>query len=109
VFAFCGIGNPAAFFATVERLGAVLAGSQAYDDHHPYSSNDWDWIRREAAARGAALILTTQKDGTKMARWANGSESPSLACLAIELQLTAGADGLTALLERLVAGIMPCR
>jgi len=109
VFAFCGIGNPAAFCATVERLGTVPAGWRAYDDHHPYGSSDWDSLRREATAKGATLILTTQKDGTKIARWANSEEGPSLACLAIELQLTAGADGLTALLERLVAGIMPCR
>ncbi|MCU0917579.1 MAG: tetraacyldisaccharide 4'-kinase [Planctomycetes bacterium] len=106
VFAFCGIGNPAAFFATVERLGGVLVGSQAYDDHHPYAGSDWDRIRREAVAQGATLILTTQKDGTKIARWANGPEPPSPACLAVELRLTAGADGLTALIERVLTGIM---
>src|SRR4030042_3965208 len=37
IFAFCGIGNPNAFMNTLKTLGAELAGSKIYNDHHLYT------------------------------------------------------------------------
>jgi tetraacyldisaccharide 4'-kinase len=109
LFAFCGIGNPQSFFHAVEHLGGVLVGSRAYDDHYRYTARDLDQIRKEAAAREASLILTTQKDWTKISRWAGSQDHPPLAYLAIELQITAGAQCLTALIDRVLGGTMPTR
>jgi len=109
LFAFCGIGNPPSFFHTVEHLGGMLVGSKTYDDHYRYTAADLEQIHREAAAQEVSLILTTQKDGTKIARLPHPPQQPPLAYLTIELQVTAGADRLTALIDRLLSDTMPTR
>ena len=70
---------------------------------------DLDRIYRKAARRKASLILTTQKDWTKIAPLAGPREDPPLACLTVELQITAGAEPLTALIDRVLGGTMPHR
>jgi tetraacyldisaccharide 4'-kinase len=107
LFAFCGIGNPQSFFRTVERLEGVLTGSRAYDDHYCYAAGDLDEIRKEAAARDASLILTTQKDWTKISRLAGSRDHPPVAYLAVELQITAGTQALTALIDSVLGSTMP--
>jgi tetraacyldisaccharide 4'-kinase len=62
VFAFCGIGNPAAFFADLERWGMSLAGRMAFRDHHRYSPADARRIEAAAAGSGAEAIVCTEKD-----------------------------------------------
>jgi len=109
IFAFCGIGNPESFFHAIEHLGGVLAGAKVCEDHYRYASGDLEQIYREAAAGEASLILTTQKDWTKISRLADPRNQPPLAYLAIDLQITAGAEELTALLDRVLGGIMPIR
>ena len=39
-FAFCGIGNPDAFFADLQRWGLHLVGRRAFRDHHRYSFSE---------------------------------------------------------------------
>ena len=109
VFAFCGIGNPESFFRTVEHGGGVLVGATAYDDHYRYAIADLERICTEAAGQQATLVLTTQKDWTKIARLAGPRGQPPLAYLAVELQITTGADRLTALIDRVLGGTMPHR
>jgi tetraacyldisaccharide 4'-kinase len=108
IFAFCGIGNPQSFFHTVEHAGAVLVGSAAYNDHYRYAVRDLERIYRKAARRKASLILTTQKDWPKITPLASPGQPP-LACLAVELQITAGQQRLTALIDRALGGTMPNR
>jgi tetraacyldisaccharide 4'-kinase len=62
VFAFCGIGNPEAFFADVERWGVKLAGRSSFRDHHHYSPTDLNSIEASAKVVGACALLTTEKD-----------------------------------------------
>lgn len=66
VFAFCGIGNPASFFSTVERLGCEIAGRAIFADHHPYTQADINGISEDAGSTGSNIILTTQKDAVKL-------------------------------------------
>ena len=40
VFAFCGIANPAKFFATLQDAGVMLAGRKAFADHYPFDAGD---------------------------------------------------------------------
>src|SRR5437762_5514116 len=40
IVAFAGIGRPEKFFATVRRLGAQLAATQSFPDHHPYRPDE---------------------------------------------------------------------
>ncbi|MDB5315621.1 MAG: tetraacyldisaccharide 4-kinase [Rhodospirillales bacterium] len=61
VFAFCGIGNPRKFFASLQESGAILAGRQSYADHYPYDSGDLRELLAEAEAL-RAIPVTTRKD-----------------------------------------------
>jgi tetraacyldisaccharide 4'-kinase len=65
VFAFCGIGNPDAFFSTIEELKINITGSKVYNDHHRYTAQDIADIYCQARNLGADMILSTQKDWTK--------------------------------------------
>jgi tetraacyldisaccharide 4'-kinase len=109
VFAFCGIGNPDAFLNTIKDLGAELAGSKIYDDHYHYTDACLTEILERAEELGADLILTTQKDWTKVISNSkfpiSESKSPlSFAYLAIEIKFLAGEDKLTALIKKTLAG-----
>ena len=109
VFAFCGIGNPQAFFRTIERLGATVAGSRVFDDHYRYTAEDLKAIQDQAREQQASLVLTTQKDWTKAVRAALPEGPPALAYLAIDLRITAGEEMLTALIDRVLGGTIPGR
>jgi len=108
IFAFCGIGNPGAFLNTIKSLGANLVGSKIYNDHHHYKNKDIADIYRRAAELKADLILTTQKDWTKLIFDRRLSivdcRDIPLAYLAIELKFLAGEDRLTGLIEDALAG-----
>jgi len=66
--AVSSIGNPEAFEATLRRLGADVVQSLRFDDHHWYNSADVEAIKRAAEQSGAAHIITTEKDGVRLAR-----------------------------------------
>lgn len=66
VFAFCGIGNPEAFFRDVDRWGNVIAGRAVYRDHHSYSAADIRRLEDSAKAAGARSFLTTEKDAQNL-------------------------------------------
>ena len=61
-FAFCGIGNPAAFAEDLRRWGMQISGSAVYRDHHRYSARDALEIERRAQTAGAEALLGTEKD-----------------------------------------------
>ncbi len=67
VLAFCGLGNPAAFRATLQQLGVNVAEFVTFPDHHPYTREDVGSLRRLAEKLPAGgLALTTQKDSVKL-------------------------------------------
>ena len=112
VFSFCGIGNPAAFLNTIKDLGAELAGSIVFDDHYHYTDTCLTDITEQAKEIGADIILTTEKDWTKIIsklesrNWASQSY-PSFAYLAIEIKFLTGEEKLTALIKETLAGKIP--
>ena len=61
-FAFCGIGNPAAFIADLKKWDISVAGQRFFRDHHRYRSGDLTQLAREAMAAGAEALLCTEKD-----------------------------------------------
>jgi len=67
VFAFAGIGSPEAFRRSLMELGAAVVGFRAFPDHHPYGRSDIENLRRLATESGAARIVTTEKDGIRLA------------------------------------------
>jgi len=126
VFAFCGIGNPDAFFNTIKDIGAKLIDSKAYNDHYHYTDASLKEISGQAEESGADLILTTQKDWTKVvsnlkSQISNGKHQisdfksqisdfkspPPFAYLAVEIKFLAREDKLTALIRDTLAGKIP--
>jgi len=61
-FAFCGIGNPAAFFDDLRKWGFSVAGRRSFADHHRYSSAEIRGLDDAAAAVGAHALICTEKD-----------------------------------------------
>jgi tetraacyldisaccharide 4'-kinase len=66
-FAFCGIGNPEAFFADLVSWRVELAGEKAFLDHHVYSDLDVERLEVEADKVSAADFVTTEKDAANLA------------------------------------------
>jgi tetraacyldisaccharide 4'-kinase len=65
VFAFCGMAFPEKFFATLESLGAHIAGRKTFADHYLYSSHDLKALTA-AAKRHHAMLVTTAKDAARL-------------------------------------------
>ncbi len=65
VAAFCGIGNPKAFFGDLRRWGFNPVVKDAFPDHHVYTGGELQQLAARARNRGASALLTTQKDTVK--------------------------------------------
>jgi tetraacyldisaccharide 4'-kinase len=77
--AFCGIGNPQAFFADLRRWRFNLVAEDAFPDHHVYTGKELQQLAARARKNGAAILLTTQKDAVKFCgNWT--APLPILAC-----------------------------
>jgi tetraacyldisaccharide 4'-kinase len=61
-FAFCGIGNPLAFFDDLFRWGFQVAGRRSFRDHYRYTAADARALEQAAVAAGADAMLCTEKD-----------------------------------------------
>ena len=61
-----GIGHAASFKNMVEQLGLKILDEVAYPDHHLYTNDEVDWIRRRAAELNADVVITTEKDAGKL-------------------------------------------
>ena len=66
VAAFCGIGNPAAFFADLRGWGFWVVAESVFPDHHVYRRHELDNIFALSRSAGAEAILTTQKDAMNL-------------------------------------------
>ncbi len=91
IAAFCGIGNPDGFRQTLVHLGLNVTAWRTYADHHPYSRDDIDELRRWARQQSAdAALVTTQKDLVKINVDRLGERE--LWALRIQLRVRAGAE-----------------
>jgi tetraacyldisaccharide 4'-kinase len=61
-FVFCGIGNPSAFVADLQRWRLQAVGHKPFRDHHRYQQRDIEALVQEARAVGADALLCTEKD-----------------------------------------------
>jgi tetraacyldisaccharide 4'-kinase len=60
--AFCGIGNPSAFFQDLRGWGFQLAGERRFNDHHVYTQREASELENAAKSSGADALLCTEKD-----------------------------------------------
>jgi tetraacyldisaccharide 4'-kinase len=72
--AFCGIGNPQAFFRDLVNWKFAVCGNIAFPDHHRYSASDVLRLQQAAKTAYARALLTTEKDAQNL----KGIEFPGL-------------------------------
>lgn len=68
VTAFCGIGNPAGFRATLATCGLQIADQDfhTFPDHHHYTADDLARLADAAKKQGTTALVTTLKDLVKI-------------------------------------------
>lgn len=81
-FAFCGLGNPLAFYSLVEREGFHLTATHSFRDHNRYTAVDLKTIEVTARGSSANLLLTTAKDAVKI-----DAGQFSLPCFSVEIEV----------------------
>jgi tetraacyldisaccharide 4'-kinase len=60
--AFCGIGNPAAFFGDLRAWGLQAVEERSFADHHFYTPREAAELEQSAMSCGADALLCTEKD-----------------------------------------------
>jgi tetraacyldisaccharide 4'-kinase len=100
-FAFCGLGNPDAFFRDLENWGLTLCGQMAFPDHHGYTDQDVMRILGAAKRVGTNALVTTEKDAQNLRGVKFGGETVFVSV--IELAVSPEADFQVALEQTLAA------
>jgi tetraacyldisaccharide 4'-kinase len=80
-FAFCGLANPDNFFELLRRNDIGLKGTRTFPDHHYYTQEEVTELERRTRETGAEVLLTTVKDGVKLANLRVG-----LPCQTVEIR-----------------------
>lgn len=65
-FAFCGLGNPDAFFSQLRSAQIDVVGNKDFRDHYVYTQTDVDSLEKQARSCNAEVFLTTTKDAVKL-------------------------------------------
>jgi tetraacyldisaccharide 4'-kinase len=65
-YAFCGIGNPRAFFQDLQNWNIPLADRCEFPDHHRYDTRDARELEEAARRARAKALLTTEKDAQNL-------------------------------------------
>ncbi|HLZ90287.1 MAG TPA: tetraacyldisaccharide 4'-kinase [Candidatus Acidoferrum sp.] len=64
--AFCGVGNPGAFFDDLSRWHVQVVERKIFADHHKYSLQDLERLQYQSEACGAVGLVTTEKDAENL-------------------------------------------
>ena len=64
--AFCGLGNPRAFWRSLNQLGVHAVERIDYGDHHRYNPREFQRLVRHAKDIGVAAMVTTAKDAVNL-------------------------------------------
>lgn len=98
-FAFCGVGNPQAFFDDLSRWHVPIAGKRKFRDHHRYSVRDLKGLTNEAQRAGALAFVTTEKDAFNVEDW-KATELPVFVTV-IDMVPTAESEFVAALEQKI--------
>jgi len=74
--AFCGLGNPTAFWSTLELLGFNVTAREAFADHHFYRPEEIRRLSKQFTAAGAQAVVTTEKDAVNLSEGASALMAP---------------------------------
>src|SRR5260370_4170276 len=89
-FAFCGLGNPDAFFRDLGKWGLAMCGQAIFPDHQRYTQRDFLTVKQAGKLVGANGVVTTEKDAQNLGGL-EFEEAP-LYVAAIDLVVTPEAD-----------------
>ncbi len=98
-FAFCGIGNPKAFFDDLSRWHVPVAGQSIFRDHHSYKAADLRRLQELSQGAGAVALVTTEKDAQNLPK-GNETALPIFVAV-IDFVLSAESEFLTAVERKL--------
>ncbi len=87
ILAFCGIGNPTAFFKQLVDLGAELRKTKVFQDHHHYEVADLLSLIKHAGKIGINWVVTTEKDAVKIKALKGADFGASPACQFFALRI----------------------
>src|SRR5713226_8853721 len=65
-FAFCGLGNPDAFFRDLGNWGLAVCGQAIFPDHHRYTQREILAVKQAGKRAGAKAFVTTEKDAQNL-------------------------------------------
>jgi tetraacyldisaccharide 4'-kinase len=101
VLIFAGIGNPKAFIATVNGLGAEPVDFCMFSDHQKYSLPVVQRILERAASSEPEILVTTEKDYVKL----DGFEfDRPVWRVVVEMEIARGRDELVELIGKSASG-----
>ena len=83
--AACGIGNPQAFWRTLEGLGAELVERVEFADHHAYGEAEAERLAKRARDLGTEGVVITCKDAVKLSQW--GEAFGTVRCWALRIDV----------------------
>lgn len=69
--AFCAIGKPLSFTATLLETGIKICELVDFPDHHEYTQNDIDELELLRGEMNASHLITTEKDAIKLRKLKN--------------------------------------
>jgi 3-deoxy-D-manno-octulosonic-acid transferase len=88
VGAFCALGNPENFWATLQSLDLEVVFRWSFNDHHSYKPIEISNLAQQAKERGAEMLVTTEKDRINCPNHMESALAPlSLFWLEIEFEL----------------------
>ncbi len=103
--AFCGIGNPEAFYQQLRLYGVDLVSTRTFEDHYSYSDGAIDSLYEQAAKNGAEYLLTTEKDWVKSVNVTLGDQPIPLAYLPMKLEFIQGGDTIEGVISECIGRI----
>ena len=106
LFAFCGIGNPGAFYSDLREWGFHVVGNKSFRDHHRFTAADIAEIEKEAKKAGASGLICTEKDSFNLPE---SLPSMDLSVCAISLHVDQEEDFWRTVREKAQAGVLEGR
>ena len=105
VLAFCGIGNPEAFYSTLRQIGAIVVDTKTFNDHYFYTADDVSQICDAGRLLEVDMIISTQKDWVKTTLFSHEKYDGIFACLIVELEFIDKGDKIISLIEKTTGNI----
>lgn len=97
-----GIAQPDAFRQSAEAAGLTVAGTFDFMDHHVYTAEDMEKVRRWALDRNIQTIVTTHKDAVKLQPFRAVWSGFRVYYLEVELEFTHGKN---VVIDRILAAV----